>query len=104
MGRFLLVLILGNMVALTIVFFVNFGMGLLLVALLHILLSSVVIKPRVGELLLGMSISEGTKEKLVRIGCSWHYRLYWVIMNLTFCGISVFLMLHDFKFIDLFTR
>ena len=102
--RFLLILIIGNMIALVLAIFANIGMGLLIIALLHILLTSIVIKPRVGELVLGISIAQSTKEKSIRIGRSLHYRLYWIVTNLAYCGISIFLMLHDFKFIDLFTR
>jgi hypothetical protein len=102
MLRFSLVLIIGNIIALILAIFVNIGMGLLIIALFHVLLSSIVIKPRIGELVLGISIAQRTKENFIRIGSSLHYRLYWLVMNLVYCGASVFLLLHDFKFIDLF--
>ena len=104
MVRFILTLIIGSIIALILAIFVNIGIGLFIIALLHILLTSIVIKPRIGELVLGISIAQRTQEKLIKLGSSLHYRLYWVVTNLVYCGISVFLMLHDFRFIDLFKR
>lgn len=104
MRRFSLILGGGNIVALALAIFVNFGMGLVIVALFHLLLSSVVIKPRIGELLLGRPVSQTTMEKLMKVGYSFHYRLYWIWSNLFYLGISIFLMFHSFKVINLLKR
>ena len=104
MVRLLLIFIIGSMVALVLAVFVNIGMGLLILALLHVLLTSIVIRPGIGELVFGISMAQGTKEKLTKLGNSFHYRLFWVVTNLVYCGLAVFIMLYDFKFIDLFKR
>ena len=100
MKRLVLIFILGNFVALALAIFVNIGLGLLILALLHALLSSIVIRPGVGEIVFGLSYPQSTQEKLMRIGHSMHYKLYWVVMNLFWFGAAIFVIILGFRFID----
>ncbi len=79
--RIALLLIINLVISPIVAFFVNLGLGILIFAVTHAVITFIPFRPRMGEYVLHTKIKPETQDRLSSVSSKLHYKMYWIIMN-----------------------
>ncbi|OGO23793.1 MAG: hypothetical protein A2144_09065 [Chloroflexi bacterium RBG_16_50_9] len=82
-------------------FYVNFGIAMLIFALWHITFSTIVFRPQIGEWISGRKYDDKVKAQLAQRASSTLFKIWWIVTNIAWIGIAVFIISLNFRLIDL---
>lgn len=100
--RFLMIWIPFLLIGFILLFFAGVAYLLLWILLFHLIITSAVFIPGIGQFMVGKHIYQMSHEPLIKMGKSRRYKIYWVVSNMFWIAATTISFNYNLRVIDFF--